>query len=434
MPSSDRNVPAENLDDQKPNLLWKIASIIYLAGFGIWASTLYFLIVRKTFSHEAFMHAVKSLVFIDFSKFYIAGLMAWSPDKSKLYDFPTQMLWVQNILGTLDRPPDSIPYTPMFCVFMRAFTWLPIEKALLFFFITTFSMAVISVTAILVHKGHLKKSECLIFWILALTPVGCTEIFQLGQTTFFWLAMMSAFYLGFLKKHDIVSGIALAFLALKPQYALLATAAPIGCKRWKILAAAAVAELIFVIVATCVVGVDTMIYYPKFLNWAAGHVTTFIPNHNPTLGMITLRGLLAPFLPEVLNYQIGGAINLLVWIPLLLVWRKSAKIGEDAFSWAIVLTVACTVFFSAHSMLYDFMLVTIGWAATLKSGELNGKIASDDNLRRVWVMMFWLLPGLTWLLASLQLGYEASARAHAIILFCIICVGSANLARIFKRF
>jgi hypothetical protein len=419
-------------DGQKTNLLFKIGRIIYLIAFASWASVLYFLIVCKAFSHEAFMRAVKNLVFIDFSKFYIAGLLAWSPDRSRMYDLHTQLVWIQNTLGTLNHTSDNIPYTPMFCVVMRVFTWLPIEQAMLLALFSTFSLAVLCVTAILMQKGHLTKLECLVFWILALTPLSVTEIFQLGQTTFFWMAMMAAFYLGFLKKNDVLSGIALAFLALKPQYALLATAAPVSSKRWKLLAAAVLAELVLVLFTTCVVGLDTMIYYPKFINWAAARGSTFIPNHNPTLSMITLRGLLVPFLPEALNWQIGGAINLLVWVPLFLVWRKSAKIGEEALSWAIALTIACTVFFSAHSMLYDFMLVTIGWAATLKSGELSGEIAPGDTLKRIWVALFWLLPGFTWLLASLHISYEGSARTHAIILLCIICIASLRLAKLFN--
>jgi len=432
MPASDQKTQSDRPHDLRENVFLKVGRIIYLIALAAWSSTLYFLILRKTFSHEAFLHAVKSLVFIDFSKFYVAGLIAWSPDRSKLYDFPTQMLWVQNTIGTLDHPPDSIPYTPMFCVLMRLFTWLPIEKALLLAFISIFSVAFIAITTILMQKGHLKKSECIVFWILALTPVGATEIFQLGQSTFFWLGTMAIFYLCFLKKSDVFSGIALAFLALKPQYALLATAAPFGCQRWKVLVAAALTEVILIITATCVIGVDTMIYYPKFLNYAGGHVTSFIPNHNPSLGMITLRGLLAPFLPEEFNFHISSVINFLTWIPLFLVWRRCAKVGTEAFSWAIVLTVACTIFFSAHSMLYDFILVSIGWAVTLKSGELSGQIAPDDKLKYIWVAMFWLLPGFTWLISGLHASYETSARTHAIILLCIICFASASLAKLFN--
>jgi BioD-like phosphotransacetylase family protein len=171
-----------------------------------------------------------------------------------------------------------------------------------------------------------------------------TEIFLLGQSTFFWLAMMSTFYLFFLKKQVVLSGIALALLALKPQYALLAVAVPIGCKRWKLLASAALAEIGLIAFATCVLGADTMLSYPKFLNWTASQSSTIIANHNPTPGMITLRGLLAPVLPETLNYQIASALNVLLIVPLIFVWRKSDKAGAEAVSWGIALTVACTIF------------------------------------------------------------------------------------------
>ena len=405
---------------------------IYLFCLAAWSSTVYCMILRKTFTHEAFMKAVKSLVFIDFSKFYISGLIAWSPDKTRLYDFPTQMVWVHNVLGPLDHPPDSIPYTPIFCVLMRVFTWMPIEKALLVAFITIFSAAVFAITKILVDKGHLTKSECVLFCILAMTPIGVVEIFQLGQSTFFWLLTMSTFYGCFLKRKDILAGVAIAFLALKPQYAVLASASLIGCKRWKILIAAAITESILLLIATAVVGVDTMVYYPKFLHWAAGHVTTFIPNHNPSLGMITLRGLLAPFVPEELNYHICSIISLAVWVPLVFVWYKCNKLGTEALSWAAAITVACTIFFSAHSLIYDFMLVSICWVITLKTGELSGKFAPGDKLKRLWIGIFWLIPGFTWMVSALQTGYEFSARTHALILLTVICVASANLIKIFK--
>jgi hypothetical protein len=429
----DESIQSDHPQSLRPNIFLKIGCIIYLIALAGWSSTLYFLILRKAFSHESFMHAVKILTFIDFSKFYVAGLIAWSADKSKLYDFPTQMLWVQNVLGPLDHAPDSIPYTPMFCVLMRVFTWLPIEKALLLAFFSLFSLALLSVTAILIQKGNLKKSECFVFWILALTPISVAEVFQLGQSTFFWLATMATFYGCFLKKKDVFSGIALAFLALKPQYAILATAAPIGAQRWKILLAAAVTEIALILLATCVIGLDTMIYYPKFLNFAGGHVTSFIPNHNPSLAMITLRGLLQPLLPEELNFHISSVINCLVWIPLLFVWRRCTHIGCEAFSWAIALTVTCTIFFSAHSMLYDFMLTSIGFAVTLKFGELSWQFSTDDKLKRVWVAMFWLLPGFTWLVSGLHASYETSVKTHSILLLCIIGIATLNLAKIFKK-
>jgi hypothetical protein len=84
-------------------------------------------------------------------------------------------------------------------------------------------------------------------------------------------------------------------------------------------------------------------------------------------------------------------------------------------------------------MIYDFLLVSIGWAVTLKSGALSGRFATNDKLKRVFVALFWLLPGLTWLLSGVHASYETTARAHALILFCIICIASLSLAKIFKQ-
>jgi hypothetical protein len=153
MPASDQNVQTT-----RP---LKVPRIIYLSALAAWTSALYFSILRQSFGHESYMQAVKKLVFIDFSKFYTSGLLAWSADKSRLYDFAEQVLYVRKVVGVLERPADSIPYTPMFCVLMGVFTWLPIEKALLIAFVSISSVAFVSVTTILVKEGISVKQNVL---------------------------------------------------------------------------------------------------------------------------------------------------------------------------------------------------------------------------------------------------------------------------------
>jgi hypothetical protein len=182
-----------------------------------------------------------------------------------------------------------------------------------------------------------------------------------------------------------------------------------------------------VVLSAQVLGWQTILVYPKFLHEYGSSESTFVPGHDPTLGMINLRGLLAPFVEGRLLFEVVSFINLAVWLPIFLCWRFADRQGKHAYQWVIALSVSATLFFSAHSLFYDFVMIAVGWAVTIDSDDINAPLRAARPWHLLWVATFWLLPALTWLLGALKVRYETSANLHALLLLYIACLGFIRL-------
>jgi hypothetical protein len=71
-------------------------------------------------------------------------------------------------------------------------------------------------------------------------------------------------------------------------------------------------------------------------------------------------------------------INLAVWLPIFLCWRFADRQGKHAYQWVIALSVSATLFFSAHSLFYDFVMIAVGWAVTIDSDDINAPFVPPD--------------------------------------------------------
>ena len=122
------------------------------------------------------------------------------------------------------------------------------------------------------------------------------------------------------------------------------------------------------------------------------------------------------FLSTGASLKITAAVMFLSLGPLFLLWRKCtgvlstvATVDSMRFLWAV--TICTMLLTSPHSHLFDFLLVAMAVALTLKTlspiGRCPGAVNSDA-VNKIWTIMLVVFPPLSWV-ANFAIGQEHAA-------------------------
>lgn len=353
----------------------------------------------------------------DFSQFYQAGQLIISPRAHLVYDPETQIWWSLGLIyphipikGHFYN--QSVPFLYLFCI---PYGKLPYNISYVVWCLTTELMALVSLIALLRQSlPTLPGKNRLIALILCLAFASIPAYLTVwhGQTTFILIAAMSLAIYFWLRQKDILTGVFLALSTVKPQYILLPFATMLGLKRFKVIAALVITEIILFALAGCFMGFDTVLMYPKILVTAEN--STRFAGVNPHV-MASLRGVLSVLMPHKIAMLITTLALFASLIPAAILARKTiappisdsntqvAVSIRERFLLAFIYTLALVL--SPHSHYFDCLLLVIPAALTLEGMLRSGQ--SDDSSTdwqaingnrwyRIWCKILCFYAPLSW--------------------------------------
>lgn len=333
--------------------------------------------------------------FTDFVHFYVGSQLANSPDRFQVYNWEVEHEWLNRVIHPSN--PGKILVTqsmPFLFPLMIPFTFLPIDAAQLVWVVLSLCFGVFGLMLLMRRCCVLAKREQVLLAIGVAASLPSCQTMIFGQLAWFLLGVLCIFVWAFLERREIVAGIALAFTTIKPQYSLpLAVAVVLG-RRFKLMAAAAVIEILLLILAGQTIGWDNVWGYPRILFSAEAQHPVAAES------MVSIRGLLSPFVPQ--SWALGlSTVVMLIALGLLIwpwYWATYKDKSASAFRWAISIAILVGLLASPHTHVYDCLLLAVPACLTLPSVSLFNIVRLKDSAFRLWCFVLILYPFVGWTL------------------------------------
>jgi hypothetical protein len=347
-----------------------------------------------TFQNQ-FAEMVKQdpLRFIDFNKYYTCGLMTLSGDRAYIYDPAVQQRWLEFLLlPVVAAEVTPLPFPPN--LFVGMVPWTLFERAPSWA-IWGFGSLLSALVAPLIVARKNDKLPALLCGLGVLASAPFWRCFVLGQLTAFVLLLVCVYFWAFREKRDVIAGMALAMLTVKPQYAVFLATPAIALRRWRLLGIALTVCFFEVISALIIFGFNVFGDYGRLLyrlqtdpaaTWTAAE-------------MINMRGLLAHLLPLPLVGPIASAFMALTIVIIVVLMFHNLRRGDRYAEWAMSLSVCAALFANPHTNFYDAILLAAPFALTVSS---NAKNASATAQAWRWILL--LYPLISWFIIFSPLG------------------------------
>ena len=356
--------------------------------------------------------------YADFVGYYRCASMVLSEDRTKIYDRDLQLQYF-NALTAADKSTQYIysQNPPFFFVLLTPFALFPLNLSFKLWIALSIG-SVVFVLFLLMNKLHGSKFPVVCLFVAAalVSAPGWIGL-SVGQMSCFITALAILFYFGLVFKRDLLCGIALALISTKFQYVFFLLIPLLAKKRWRAIAYAAGAGISLLAFSALVVGSQNVLNYPAMLvnaETTKDYLGVF-PEY-----MISLRGVLSLVMDRHNALLANTVILFLGLIPLFLLWKHQARNDfKESSAWAMTITIILALFLSAHTHIYDDVLLLLPAAltlpllwrvpATIESRTAGGAMAdlSDGDLSggcikssvAAWLMQALLLtfPLLSWL-------------------------------------
>jgi hypothetical protein len=393
-----------------------MAAILFLAGYG------------ETFYHHSFekQRRENRLLFCDFAKYYVCGKMALSEDRHSAYEKKLQDDYtVRFALGDPKVPEEFIHYPPMDFPLMAPLSLLPIEQSYLAFCLLG-SAVFLSGTYLLGRAtAFCRNSNNLIFlWLAVFGSVPMLRTFEMGQSGLFLTGLTALYVFALIKDRPMTGGIALALTAIKPQYTIFLAIPPLAQRRYKLIACAAICELVLILAAVATIGLNNIINYPGIVLHAeqiTALAGAFVSE------MVNVRGLLAILFGDTLAVKISSILALAALGILAFLWLKycpqAKDIGKPQARLLLALTVLFCLTFSPHAHLYDCLFIA-ATALTAGTSSIGAALAQTSKSKKVFACLLLIYPIAGWffLFAPLPGGVGPARTAPFAIYNLVLCI------------
>jgi len=418
--------PAENKKFSLGKLLQIFVNAVYLALL------VAFLIgaignIAELFGKKMYFSSVINdhLTFSDFVLFYMCGKMALSADAHHVYEPAVQLKWFNQLLSLNLSRPFYAQYMPLVFLFWAPLALLPMAQAYIVWAFGSVLVTLSSMTMAIRAAG--RTSAVRIGAVLLAIMGGFPAMLSLrmGQQAFLLVSFESWFVWGWFQKLDILSGAALACLSFKPHYCLFFAIPALVGRRWKLLIAAAVFEIILLIMAGMMIGWSNVLNYPAIVLYA-DNTGEYLGVNAPI--MVSIRGLATVLLPQALAYRIGFIAMVLGMLTMAFVWRRTLVSGSKvAARFAICLTVVMCLVTSPHSHAYDLLMLGI-LAITLPNAPILSIFRLQPLSWRIWCIIVYLYPLWSWAAFMLcPLSISAPSIAFFLTNVALLVTGSSCL-------
>lgn len=299
-------------------------------------------------------------------------------------------------------------YPPMFLIPAMLLAMLPYVPALLVWLVTTGTLYVVSIRAIMRDTPVPARLVVL----LAVAYPAAFACVTHGQNGFLSAALIGG-GLALLPARPMLAGVLLGLLAYKPQYGILLPLALLLAGAWRTILAATCAALASAAASVALFGIDSWAVFAKFLYFTR---ETVLEQGGP--GWSKLQGVF----PAV--RMLGGSIDLAyalqaVTIAALVLmvawlWWPSARHGATYEQKAAGLILATTLA-TPYAFNYDMVVLAPAIAFLAKDGLARGFAPYEKSL----LALLWALP-----LASRELTASTSVPwatiANALVLAMVV--------------
>lgn len=342
--------------------------------------------------------------YADFLGYYRSAKIVLSEDRSRIYDRELQLKYF-NSLGAAQQSTEFIysQNPPFFFLLLAPFALLPLNLS----FKLWIALSVLSTLAavyLLLKVLHETKTSTAIFYTSAalLSAPGWICI-AVGQMSWFMTALFALFFWAIRARKDLFCGIVLALSTSKFQYVFIMATALLGRRQWKALAYALLSELILLGGSAAVIGLNNVINYPLLLMNA--ETTRDYAGVFPEY-MISLRGVFSLFFDRHAALLSSSILMFAGLLPLTMLWWQEKRLeSRQSFAWASAITICAALLLSAHTHIYDDLLLLIAAAATLPMihhlNSIDGDLSSGTThgvAAKLWSAALLSFPFLSWML------------------------------------
>lgn len=327
--------------------------------------------------------------FNDFCSFYCFGKLAAQRAGKELYNYDL----LKETYGKLfpgTNYASNVLYSPPFSLVCWMLTNMAPGVAYCVYMLLQFFNSAASLV-LLARKFPISKSKLFQTIILTYLSIPTCICIALGQTALLMLSLLASFFFAVQSKRQILSGILLACVAIKPHIALVLATYLVARKNYKAVAVGAVSFLCLLGLVAALAGVDAVLSYPSALFGAF----TNPPYYFKVDFMVSIVGILRRT-GFYASWQ--GLCVLAVGLGILYFVCKKASNNSDATNEAnlVSFVVLSILLFSVHIHGYDCSLLAIPAAMTIFN--LQNNEANFTNSNRFVITALALLPLATWLL------------------------------------
>lgn len=347
-----------------------VARAVVLLGAAVTALvTLAVMITAFYLTSEAGTRALNS----DFRVFWAAGRLAWE-------GMPLDALNDQRLVDIHGIMPEEwMPwlYPPAFLAVVMPIGALPYAYA---FPVWT----LLSIGLIVLATRPFVGGSRMAWLAMSLAPAHAPALF-VGQTSVLWLAVLLFALAALRDGQQVLAGVLIGLLTLKPQLGVLIPVALIAAGLWRTILAATATTLVLTVLATLAVGWD---YWPRLLDVMALQAERVIRNIATLDLMVGTFSMLAALgASSLLALAIQWGLLALCAVAVFLTWR-SRTAGFDAK--AAMLMVAMLIS-TPYLWFYETaMLAGIG-LFMVRAGLLGPGLAQRAVLLLLWVGSLLLL-------------------------------------------
>jgi hypothetical protein len=329
----------------------------------------------------------------DFTLFYAMGKLAASAQSHLVYNPVVQDQFLNQLISPLHTGRIFYDqHVPWHFLLFVPLTIIPLAPAYLAW--SLIGMIGSSLTLAFVCLRLRKTNMLVAVFMVALMNAGMPAWFQLMHGNFAWLlvVLLSLFCLFYFAEREILAGITLALLSLKPHYALMLAMPALATRRYKLLLSAVLSEIILLSAAGGFIGFDNLLGYPSTL--LAADANGSYEGIYPHL-MVSLRALYATLLPASWAMPLS-LITLIASCVFLYVFWRNVSVGNTLKkSWAMAFTIIFILVTSPHSNVYDLLLICIAGCLTFPCQSfLSGQLAR--RLAYLWNLLWACFPIITW--------------------------------------
>jgi len=331
----------------------------------------------------------------DFVVFYMGGTIARARDNINVYEWASQAKVFDTLMDV--HPTESDFYTQSFpCTFvlMAPITYLPLNLAHLVWDITTLFFGSVAFWLLLIYLDPEHRQKNLLIFLGLFYSFPAFQCLLTGQLSWLLLGILSAYAYCLMARKQVWAGFLLAATTLKPQYMLFLSLPPLFAKQFRVIASAAIFEIIYLSLTVFQLGWDSIASYPSVLKHAEANCS-FFPDQMPGI-----RGLLTTVVPQETALFIGAAAMVCAfWGQIILFYVKRSVLATNAgISAALCVTITASLFFNAHSFPYDSLFLAVPAAFFLQQGvETKTNNGINTLLGRVAKVLFIAYPFISWI-------------------------------------
>jgi hypothetical protein len=240
---------------------------------------------------------------------------------------------------------------------------------------------------------------------------------SLGQTSWFFIAFFGAFFLFLITRREVALGAVMVLTAIKAQYAILMVIPMLVCRRFRGLAVAFLLCCVLCAISAQLIGWNNVFNYPITVGKMASSRDLDYAFVAHTL--VSLRGPLTVLLPWSVSIVFSAILSVAGLGALIWIWHRAKGGTPSSLLWACALTIVIGLVTSAHSHIYDCLLLSIPAVLTLPALRLEKLLRLESLSLKIWSLLFYFYP----LFSLAYYTFHQSLGAFDFLPFTLINIG-----------